>query len=45
MKGDSQDLHRFREQIAIACAEALRLGDLKLASLLPPSRVGVNLDD
>ena len=43
MQADIQDLQKFREQVAIARAEALRLGDTRLASLLAKSMVGIDL--
>ena len=43
MQGDIQELHRLREKVAIARAEALRLGHTKLAALLAKSMIGIDL--
>ena len=41
MQADLQELHKFREKVAIARAEALRLGHTKLAERLAQSMVGI----
>ena len=43
MDENIRDLHIFREQIANARAEALRLGNTRLGALLLKSIVGIEL--
>ena len=43
MTADIQDLHIFREKIAVARAEALRLGNTRVAAILINSILGIDL--
>ena len=43
MEGDIHDLRRFRDKIAAAYAEAMRLGDSRVASIMMRSMVGIDL--
>ncbi len=43
MQTDIEELHGFREKVAIARTEALRLGHKKLAERLAQSMVGIDL--
>ena len=43
MTADIRDLHIFREKIVVAWAEALRLGNTRLAAILMKSIVGIDL--
>ena len=42
MEGDLQNLRRFRDKIAAVYAEALRLGDARVASIMMKNMIEVD---